>query len=115
VIAALVVIVLALLALLAAACIKVERVQEEIRDRDFDEYHRSVEDIARHVRGAHDAALLHRMADRWESVEEQGNLRTLAREQYTPGGPSMPALWLRQQASLIQPEGTEGMAERSGA
>lgn len=51
-----------------------------------------------------DAALLDSTADAWESIEEQGTLKRLARERYHPGGPSMPALWLRDRAAKARKE-----------
>jgi hypothetical protein len=41
-------------------------------------------------------------ANRWDSIEEQADLRRLAREQFKDDGPSMPALWLREQAAKIE-------------
>lgn len=48
------------------------------------------------------AARVRDLADRWDSIEEQGNLRRLANERYTPGGPSMPVIWLRYQADQLE-------------
>lgn len=44
------------------------------------------------------------LARRWGSVEEKSNLIQLGREQYHIGGPSMPEIWLNQQADLIDPK-----------
>lgn len=98
----LVILVLVLAGLFLFACVKVEQHQEELRDRDFTEHYSCIDSINRAVSAAHDATLLRHLADRWDSVEEQGNLRILAREKYLPGGPAMPALWLRQQADKIE-------------
>lgn len=50
-----------------------------------------------------DSAALLIAADAWESVEERMHLERLAREQYQPGGPSMPAIWLRDRAESLHP------------
>lgn len=48
------------------------------------------------------AMALRHAAEKWDSVEEQSNLRQLAHERYSPGGPSMPVIWLEQQAELVE-------------
>lgn len=53
------------------------------------------------------AAALNEAADRWDSVEEKPVLRMLA-EDYEPGGPSMPAIWLRHEAKRIIEEKARG-------
>lgn len=50
------------------------------------------------------AMALREYARRWDSVEEKANLIALAREQYKPGGPNMPAIWMNQQADLLDPQ-----------
>lgn len=42
-------------------------------------------------------------AARWDSLEEQANLRTLANTVYQPGGPSMPVIWLNAEADKLDP------------
>lgn len=65
--------------------------------------HEAVEAVLRTACARTDASILRVMADKWDSIEEQTNLKQLARERYEAGGPSMPAIWLRQQADLIDP------------
>lgn len=92
-----------LLLLLIVACRKLETSQAEARseaDR-HSECHDRVAGAVALVSGRIRSDLLRTLADRWDSVEEQPNLRRLAAEEYSPGGPSMPAIWLRQQARLI--------------
>ena len=48
------------------------------------------------------AQTIRNLAERWDSIEEQANLRRLANERYSPGGPSMPVIWLREQAELME-------------
>lgn len=88
--------------LLVAALVKIDRLQERSRLAQTWDHAACTIGLMEAISKAHDADLLRRAADRWESPDEQGNLRILAREKYSPGGPSMPALWLRQQADLIQ-------------
>lgn len=47
-------------------------------------------------------------ADRWDSTDEQPALRRLASERYSPGGPSMPAIWLQVQAEQLDEEVSDG-------
>lgn len=56
---------------------------------------------------AHAANVLRAAADRWDSIEEQPNLRRLANERYSAGGPSMPAIWLRTEADRLAPQDKE--------
>jgi hypothetical protein len=88
--------------LLAAAYFQVRRLEHEVRFVRARNHTACIMDIKEAVSRGHDAALMRRLADKWDSTEEQGNLKVLAREQYTPGGPSMPALWLRQQADQTE-------------
>lgn len=101
IIAALAFVIAALLAMLGAASIKVNALQSEARITRAGQHAVCILTIQQAISGAHDAVLLRQLADKWDSVAEQGNLRVLAREQYSPGGPSMPAIWLRQQADII--------------
>lgn len=48
--------------------------------------------------------VLRQMADRWDSHEEQPVLQRLADEEFVPGGPSMPVIWLRYQADRLEQE-----------
>lgn len=50
------------------------------------------------------AQSLRTMAEKWDNVETQPLLTTLAREKYEPGGPGMPAIWLRYEADRIDPK-----------
>jgi hypothetical protein len=95
--------VVGLLALLGAAAIKVETLQEVVRSHEG--HDDCIKQVAASVSRAHSASLMRHLAHKWDTVEEQGNLQILAREQYHAGGPSMPTLWLRQQADLIERNG----------
>lgn len=86
------------LALLAIAYGQVRRLEHEVRHIRARGHALCLMQIREAVGAFHDAALLTVLAQKWDSPEEQTNLRVLAREKYVPGGPSMPALWLREQA-----------------
>lgn len=91
-----------LVGLLLAACIKIEKVQDEVRREVAARHHDSL-DFIDMLQAKHEAYLLRRLADQWDHPSEQGVLSKLAREKYNPGGPSMPAIWLREQANKIDP------------
>jgi hypothetical protein len=66
------------------------------------------------VSRAHAADVLEDAAHRWDAVEEQGHLKVLAREHYVPGGPSMPAIWMRDRAAMLRGEREDdGITERA--
>lgn len=96
------VIAIVLLALFLLACIKIERLLDEKDSRTGTEHDDCIKAIAASVSRSHSASLMRHLAHKWDAVEEQANLQTLAREQYRPGGPSMPAIWLRHQADLTE-------------
>lgn len=48
-----------------------------------------------------EAQALRRAANLWDSVEEAHNIKVLARENFAQDGPSLPTLWLRQQATKL--------------
>lgn len=95
---------------LAFACKRLEEVQQEAREavdeRKAMQAH-TFKLLANLDRARNEASILRQMAVKWESVEEQSNLIRLARENYTPGGPSMPTIWMREQANLIDRQRSE--------
>lgn len=54
------------------------------------------------LRGHVEAAHLRAAADRWDSVESKPRLQVLSQARYSPGGPSMPAIWLRDEADRLE-------------
>lgn len=48
-----------------------------------------------------EAQALRRAAQMWDSVEEAHAKKVLAREKYVDGGPSLVAIWLREQATQL--------------
>lgn len=62
--------------------------------------HETVIDVLTTASIRTDATALLQAADAYDSFMELGNLRRL-QEQYRPGGPSVPALWLRDRADKM--------------
>lgn len=48
------------------------------------------------------AARLRELADGWDTAEEMGEHRRIANTLYRVGGPSVPAIWLREKADRIE-------------
>lgn len=95
-------VILFLLGVLGATSLRAEGALREVRHLRARAHVSCMMNIETIISKGHDEALLLSLADKWDTVEEQGNLQVLAREHYTPGGPSIPALWLRQQADIIK-------------
>lgn len=49
------------------------------------------------------AQWLREHAEKWDGVDMRPLLLRLGREQYQPGGPSVPAIWMRYEADRIDP------------
>lgn len=89
-------------ALMLTACWRIEVLQQELRDQEDVTHAKCIAHVASVVSNRVVAEALRQAADRYDSVENQGGLRVLAREKYQPGGPSMPTLWLREEADRIE-------------
>jgi len=63
-----------------------------------------VSTLRRHDAKRVKAEVLRDLANRYGSVQETATLNRIAREQYVPGGPDVPALWLRHHADLLDPD-----------
>lgn len=102
----------AVLAFLLALSIGViERYREEWADNELADHAMCVAHIADVTSKRVVAMALREKARQWESVEEKANLNRLAREQFKTDGPSMPALWLNQQADLLDPDNRQEESE----
>lgn len=88
---------------LLGALWKIADMGEEARSDDLAEHAKCIAHIASVTSNRFVADRLRQLAEKWDSIEEQANLKQLARERYKPGGPSMPRIWLRQQAELLDP------------
>jgi hypothetical protein len=96
--------VLFLVASFIAGCLHGELTKER---RKHEECHERTIEVIRRAVGRPEPDALEAAADAWDSIEEQGNLRRLQSE-YTPGGPSMPAIWLRHRAADLRSRIEEG-------
>jgi hypothetical protein len=73
----------------------------EATRRSHDDCHLHTKEVAEGVATVIGKHILLAAAEKFDSIEEQQNIKVLAREQYTPDGPSVPALWLRQLADKM--------------
>lgn len=91
--------------LLIAAFVRIADVQKEVCDEKtaHESCHEATLAVLSTASKRTDASALRAAADRWDSIEEQGNLKRLASERYKPGGPSMPTIWLRAEADRMDP------------
>lgn len=93
------------LAVLLVACVKIERVQAEVRSEQVKHKRCHVQTeaaLGQSMKRLH-AQALRSAATAWGSVEEQPRLADLARKKYKPGGPSMPEIWLNDRAAALDP------------
>jgi hypothetical protein len=73
----------------------------EFHRRKHDECHEHTRGVAEAVATVIGRHVLQAAAAKWDSVEEQHRIKTLAREKYVPDGPSVPAIWLRELADQM--------------
>lgn len=91
--------------MLLLACLKIEEARDDAWDEAMrhEECHERVLDLLSSVdHNRTSAAALDRAAEAWEDPANQPFLSQLAREKYQPGGPSMPAIWLRDRAEVLR-------------
>lgn len=111
-IALLLILVVALSVLSACAYHKITKVQTAMSMEKSRSHAMCVASIFSVVGDAHAARTLRSAADRWDSVEEAAMLTRMAREKYKPGGPSMPAIWMRAEADRLDPQSIKEVAEQ---
>jgi len=94
-----------LLVLLICAVWALTQAQENVlvEKLEHDQCHEATLAVLKTACRRTDASALRAAADRYDSVEEQNNLRILAQRRYETDGPSMPAIWLREQADKMDP------------
>ena len=80
---------------LAVMLVLSERKRREDNSRD---HLLCIEMIRDTVSSIHAAEVLEAAARDYDSIEEQGHMKWLAREHYRAGGPSMPVIWLTDRA-----------------
>lgn len=69
--------------------------------------------IAHYVGDEYAAMVLSAAAHDYDSAEEFNHLKVLARMKYQAGGPSMPAIWLRDRADHLRGDGSEEVREEA--
>jgi len=111
----LILLVLGLGGLVIAQSIKIEKVQAEVRSEQVkhNRCHIQTEAALTRLTNQIYATALRHAAEQWDDPANQNHLRRLAREKYSPGGPSMPTIWLREQADKIDPPSTCNEHEHS--
>jgi len=92
------VLVLALALLTIAHCCVLISLKQQMRE-GHSAYVKQVSAILSREYGA---SILEQAARDWDSTDERPNLQRLARDEYKPGGPSMPTIWLRDRAKRIR-------------
>lgn len=96
------------LALVALACVGLlygER-ERQARLSEKAEHAKCTAHIASVVSNEFVAARMHDLADLWDNVENQGDLRRIANTKYAPGGPSVVNLWLHEKADELAGDGS---------
>jgi hypothetical protein len=88
--------------LLAMAVRRIEFLTDEQGDDMAHEHAKCMSMVAAFVGDEFAARVLEAAANDWDSAEEMGNLKMLAREEYKPGGPSMPAIWMRKRGESLR-------------
>lgn len=95
------VLIIAMAALLLAACIKIERLQERERDwtdrKDLD-HQTCLDAVMWNMRREFAALVLTDAADTWDSVENRTRLEQMRRN-WLPGEDGIAAQWMREQAA----------------
>jgi hypothetical protein len=86
---------------LAAYCVDTTAKALEFARLKHDECHQHTKVVAEYVATVIGKHVLQAAADKWDSVEEQMHIKTLAREKYEPEGPSVPAIWMRELADSM--------------
>lgn len=93
-----------LVVLLVAACIKIEQVQAEVRFQmeEYDRYSTKMYELLGNLNKRRDGAYaLRAAADKWEDPLYKPALERMAHDHYEPGGPSMPAIFMRLEADAL--------------
>lgn len=99
------VIILLLMGLVVLAVIRLDEVHRDVAFALDEQHDQCVAQVTKHVSDLYAAQVLTLAAADYDSPDEAGILLRIAREEYVAGGPSMPALWLRDRAArLIVPD-----------
>lgn len=91
------------LILLGLACWQVEQWRSEAHTEveRHQGCHEAVAAVLGIVAARREANLIRRLAAEYDSMDGQTDIRSIARRGYVEGGPSIPALWMLEQADKI--------------
>ena len=99
---------LALALALALALVKLDQTREERNSEMLDEeaalHAKCLAHVAQFVGDEFAARVLDAAAEDWESADGLAEARSIANNQYKPGGKSVPRLWLEQRAATMRGE-----------
>lgn len=84
---------------LLAACSGLYWRSEQAEEK---EHAKCIAHVAHYVGDEFAAMVLRAAAHDYDSAEEFGRLKVLARMKYAQGGPSMPAIWLEDRANRLR-------------
>lgn len=98
---ALLIVIGVLLVLLLLVFLHIFDMKNDMLDMREQEHSDCVETMMDAVSNAHAIAVLNSAAMAWDSAEEQQRLLRLTHQQYVPGGPSMPQIWLKDRANRL--------------
>ena len=92
----------ALLAALLLACARLEHAMARLLENRQAEHAKCIAHIASVVSNKMVATSLRQLAEKYDDPIEVATTTLELGKYYTPGGPSVPAMWLARQADLIE-------------
>lgn len=99
---ALLVVIVALVAVVVVMAVVLRQMGNDLVACRAHDHASCVASVGLMVSAAHSAEALEEAARDYDSIEEQGTLKRLAREHYRPDGPSMPVIWLLDRAAQLR-------------
>lgn len=98
-------VILLLTGVVVVAFMRLDDVHRDVVFAQDEQHDHCVRQVTKRVSDLYAAQVLTLAAADYDSPDESGNLLRISREEYEVGGPSMPALWLRDRAArLITPD-----------
>ena len=86
------------------ACYRIEAAVDRMLTAVRDNHAECVVMSTKAISTAHAAQVLRAAADRWDAVENVARQKKLARERWSPEGPTLPAIWMRDLADEMMGE-----------
>lgn len=99
---------IALVLLVAFLADEVIRLRHYLNEDLEDDHAKCIAHIADVTSKRFVAVALDDLAERYDSIDEKHIIEKIKREEWTPGGPSLPALWLYHHADRLYPQKDEG-------